>query len=113
MSNNLNPTENEQIGALIIEIVPHRHVACGANGCSLPRRQAEATAAIRALLVKAMHEQAVELMHEGYVKTLIGTYPTGEDKYSYSLDNAEIGAAVRRRVLELSGEITELEADHE
>lgn len=40
-----------------------------------------------------------ELMEAGKVKELMGTYPTGELKYSYDLDNAMIGAALRQKVL--------------
>ena len=47
---------------------------------------------------------AQEYVQAGRVATLVGKYPTGEDQYSYDLDNAKIGECVRKSFLELAAD---------
>lgn len=59
---------------------------------------------LQAAVAEAKIDLAQEYVQAGRVATLIGKYPTGEDRYSYDVDNAKIGEYVRKSFLSLAAE---------
>lgn len=59
---------------------------------------------LQAAVAEAKINLAQEYVQAGRVATLIGKYPTGENRYSYDIDNAKIGEYVRKSFLSLATE---------